>query len=177
MYFLTGFAILSDEQKITNLQSQGSNFLFTFATGLEIIGMKSPPKGALIEMSTTFSKQGIRQGIFNPDLALVFAILLGILAISGSFTRSVSLFLPEPPRSMDRHIPDSSSLTFTSDEKYWEANCSHGWNSDPLCDAIVVRTKVCASSISSAYCSDYENYLRQFYDRKSTKTAYLSEIK
>jgi hypothetical protein len=65
--------------------------------------------------------------------------------------------------SVDRAQAGVSNVTysFTADQQYWSANCSHGWTSDTTCDNIVTRSQACSISTESAYCSEYESYLEQ----------------
>jgi len=123
-------------------------------------------------MYTISSGPAKRQGLRNPDLALILTLFIGILAISGIFTGSAVFLFSEPRANLNGDVSDIEGVSFASDEEYWTANCSHGWDSDSVCDAIVLRTKLCTGYVSSDYCSDYKNYLRQSFNQKSGTTAY-----
>jgi hypothetical protein len=58
-------------------------------------------------------------------------------------------------------ISTNTTYSFSTDQQYWAINCSHGWSSDSTCDEIVTRSQSCSISGESAYCSAYNNYLRQ----------------
>ena len=127
-------------------------------------------------MSTISSKHEKRQGFFNPDLALVSAVLIGILVVLGAFPGDAYNSLldsPGIPGSATGGVSSNYS-SFALDEQYWNANCAHGWSSDSMCNDIVSRAQLCAADVTSAYCSDYEFYLQQYYDQKIINKDYRS---
>lgn len=120
-------------------------------------------------MSTISSKQEKRRGLMSPDLALVFVMLIGVLVIFGSSTDNTYSSYHNTLGIQDNAaggLPTSDDVSFASDEQYWDANCSHGWSSNSMCDDIVLRAQLCVPSVTSAYCSDYNIYMQQFYQRK-----------
>jgi len=116
-------------------------------------------------MSTISSKQGKRQGLVDPISVLVCIVLIGTLLIPGSL--NASLFNSRSVLAQGSAIAASSSgdFSFTQDEQYWDANCSHGWNSDSTCDHIVLRAQACSIGGASAYCSDYKSYMQKFQNQ------------
>jgi len=118
-------------------------------------------------MSTIPLKREKRQGLINPVFVLVCVLLIGALVLPGSLTtdiyNSISRVLGTPGNVSV--ATGSGDTSFALDEQYWDANCSHGWASDATCDAIVSRAQSCVASIALAYCSDYENYMKQFHNQ------------
>ena len=100
------------------------------------------------------------------DLISVFvflALILTLLAIPfmGNLYHSLNTALGNV-NSTHASISSTASYSFSADQQYWNANCSHGWSSDSTCADIVARSQSCSISIDSAYCSEYNNYLKQF---------------
>jgi len=96
------------------------------------------------------------------DLISVFvflALILTLLAIpfAGNLYHSLNTALGSV-NSPQAGI--SSTASYSADQQYWNANCSHGWSSDSTCDDIVARSQSCSISTESAYCSEYDNYLK-----------------
>jgi len=116
-------------------------------------------------MATFSSKQAKRQGLADPIFVLASTMLIGVLVVfgtlSGNMYSSVRSALGTDG-SAAGPVFISKGASFVSDAQYWDANCSHGWNSDSACDTIVSRTQSCAISTASAYCSQYDTYLQQF---------------
>jgi hypothetical protein len=82
-----------------------------------------------------------------------------------SFTGNLANSFSTAPSTVDNtHANVSTNLnySFSADHQYWEANCSHGWSSNSTCDDIVSRAQSCSISVESAYCSEYNSYLKQF---------------
>jgi hypothetical protein len=91
------------------------------------------------------------------------ALILTLLAVP--FTGSIYNALGTTLGSASSTHTDgatTASYSFSADQQYWSANCSHGWSSDSTCDNIVARSQSCSISTESAYCSEYNNYLKQF---------------
>ena len=92
-------------------------------------------------------------------LALILTLL--VIPFTGNLYNSLSTVLGHGSSTNTRA---SATLTysFSADHQYWTTNCSHGWSSDSTCEAIVVRSQSCSISSESAYCSEYNNYVKQF---------------
>jgi len=90
-------------------------------------------------------------------LGLILTLL--VIPFTGNIYSSLSSAV-----SVDRAQSGTSNVnySFTADQQYWSANCSHGWSSDATCDNIVARSQACSISAESAYCSEYTSYLEQF---------------
>jgi len=120
-------------------------------------------------MSTISSKEEKKQRLMSPDLALVFVLLIGVLVILGSSTGNAYSSYHNTlgiQGNAAGSLPTSDDISFALDEQYWDANCSHGWASDSMCNNIVLRAQLCTSNVTSAYCSDYNSYMQQFYKQK-----------
>jgi hypothetical protein len=110
-------------------------------------------------------KQKKSQGFSNPISVLISVTLLSTFAIFAPFNISVfdsiniNRILPSfyTPNSIS-DIPEPS---FTSDQNYWDENCTHGWTSDLTCDAIVSMVQSCLINKASLYCSAYETYMKE----------------
>ena len=115
-------------------------------------------------MSTISSKQQKRQSLLEPIAVLAILVLvLVLLALqpqAGNGSNIMSGTLGTSGRAAGAAI--NSTLSFTADQRYWDANCGHGWSSDASCEAIVLRAQSCTISAASPYCSEYEAYLQQF---------------
>ena len=116
-------------------------------------------------MATISSKQEKRHALVDPIYVLVFLVLLLALLLIGPFNGNTSSsingvlgVLGGAPAG----VSASGDVSFTSDQQYWDANCSHGWSSDSTCESIVLRSQSCVTNVDSAYCSAYDNYLQQF---------------
>jgi len=116
-------------------------------------------------MSTISSKQAKKQGLVDPVYVLVFLVLILALVLLGPFSgntyNSISSALGNLS-STSASLSASSNVSFTSDQQYWNANCSHGWASDSTCENIVQRSQSCVANVTSPYCSEYDAYLQQF---------------
>jgi|SRR5690349_23922166 len=114
---------------------------------------------------STFSSKPTKT--YRPiDLISVFiflALILTLLAIpfTGNLYSSLSTALGSAG-SPHAGISTTTNYSLSADQKYWSANCSHGWSSNSTCDDIVTRSQSCSISTDSAYCSEYDNYLKQF---------------
>jgi hypothetical protein len=130
--------------------------------------MRSLPKGDSKDMSTISSKQEKRQSFISPDLALVFIVLIATLVILGSSSSNAYSSLHNPPGIQDNaagSVSSNNDVSFASDERYWHAKCSHGWSSDSMCDDIFSRAQLCTFNVTSAYCSDYDEYMQRYNNR------------
>jgi len=92
-------------------------------------------------------------------LALILTLL--VIPFTGNLYNSLSTVMGNA-NSTNASVSSNVSYSFSADQQYWTVNCSHGWSSDSTCDAIVTRSQSCSISGESAYCSEYNNYLRQF---------------
>jgi hypothetical protein len=118
-------------------------------------------------MSILTSKPQKRHVAVDPIFILFFSalVVLSIFALStGNIDYLVEKAVESISGTFDR-VSVNNALSFASDQKYWEANCTPGWDSDALCDAIAARTQACELSADSAYCSTYKNYLLQTGNR------------
>jgi hypothetical protein len=116
-------------------------------------------------MSTISSRQGKRHGLVDPVYVLAFLVLILALLLLGPLTSSTHSSVNSALGILGRApaaVSASANVSFATDQKYWEANCSHGWSSNSSCDDIVVRSRSCVANVASAYCSAYKNYLQQF---------------
>ena len=115
-------------------------------------------------MSTISSKQGKSQGLLDPVSVLVVLVLILALLIleplAGNAYNSIGGALGSPGNSAGTSA--SGDISFTTDQRYWDANCGHGWSTDATCETIVLRAQSCRISVASAYCSEYDAYLQQF---------------
>ena len=116
-------------------------------------------------MSTISSKHTKRQGSVDPNVILGLLVLILALVIFTPFTGNLYNSLGTAPSMVDNtHAGIAANVghSFSSDQQYWDGNCNHGWSSDSTCDDIVSRAQSCSISADSAYCSEYNNYLKQF---------------
>lgn len=114
-------------------------------------------------MSTLSSKPTKRYSSVDPISVFVFlALILTLLVIP--FTGNIYASFSRTLGNMDSthaNVSSTISYSFSADQQYWTANCSHGWSSNSTCDEIVTRSQACSISAESAYCSEYESYLQQ----------------
>lgn len=115
-------------------------------------------------MSIITSKPQKRHITVDPIFILFLSALsvLTIFAVSTGSLDSLVENTVESLRSAPANVSVNNVPSFTADQKYWEANCTSGWSSDSLCDAIAGRTQACELSTDSAYCSAYSKYMKQF---------------
>ena len=116
-------------------------------------------------MSTFSSKQQKSQGLVDPLLILASIVVILLLAFFGSYADKISDSFEgvhETQGIVNAGASNNSVVSFISDEQYWDANCSHGWDSNSTCDLIVSRAQSCAVSVASTYCSEYDIYMQQF---------------
>jgi len=92
-------------------------------------------------------------------LALILTLL--VMPFTGTLYNSLSTALGTVDNTHAR-VSANVNYSFSADQQYWSANCSHGWSSNSTCDDIVLRSQSCSISAESAYCSEYSNYLKQF---------------
>ena len=119
-------------------------------------------------MATYSSKQEKRQVLGNSLPLLVSVLLIGTLVIlaplNASFYGSLNGILGTLG-SANSVYDNAEVVSFTADQTYWDANCSHGWASDSTCDVISLRVQSCAISVASPYCASYENHLQEFFNK------------
>ena len=115
-------------------------------------------------MSTISSKQEKRHGLVDPVYVLAFLVIILALLLLGPLTSNAHNSFNGVLGHLGRApaVPASATVSFATDQQYWDANCSHGWSSNSSCDAIVVRSRSCVANVASAYCSAYKNYLEQY---------------
>jgi len=92
-------------------------------------------------------------------LALILTLL--VIPFTGNLYNSLGTVLGNG-NSTNASVSTDLGYSFSADQQYWTANCSHGWSSNSTCDEIVTRSQACSISADSAYCSEYDNYLKQF---------------
>ena len=115
-------------------------------------------------MSTIASKPTKRYNPVNLISVFVFLALL-ITLIVMPFTANIYNSFSTALGTVDSthaNISTNVNYSFSTDQQYWETNCSHGWSSNSTCDDIVSRAQSCSISVESLYCSEYDNYLKQF---------------
>ena len=119
-------------------------------------------------MATYSSKQEKRQVWGNSVPVLVSVLLIGAFVIlaplNASFYSSINGVLGTWG-STDGIYTNAEVVSFTADQTYWDANCGHGWSSDAKCDGIFSRVQSCAISVTSPYCSSYENYMQELFNK------------
>lgn len=123
---------------------------------LQISSVQSNYK-EIFNMTTLSSKPAKTYRTIDFISVFVFLALILTLVIM-PFTGNFSALLSNV-KGTQANVP---SYSFSADQQYWGANCSHGWSSNSTCDDIVTRTQSCSISTESAYCSEYESYLKQF---------------
>ena len=119
-------------------------------------------------MSSISSRQVKGQGLVDRILVLVSLVVIGTLMLLDPRTGKIDITISNARETLGSTAGSTVSrevVSFTSDEQYWSANCSHGWSSDSTCDLLVARARSCAVSVDSAYCSEYDAYMQQFYNR------------
>ena len=105
-----------------------------------------------------------------PFVDLLFAffastlVLLVLVPSNGNMYNSIRT-APGILDSIRATIPISGDVSFTADQRYWNANCSQEWSSDAWCDTIVARTQTCSRSAASGYCSEYKSYLQEYLNK------------
>ena len=116
-------------------------------------------------MSTLSSKHTKRQVALNPNIILALVVLILALVVFTPFAGNIYNSLGTALGTVDSthaNISTNANYSFSADQQYWSANCSHGWSSNSTCDNIVTRSQACSISAESAYCTEYGNYLKQF---------------
>lgn len=113
-------------------------------------------------MATYASKREKRQDLTDVVLVLIGIVLISILIGPGSLDSNLFNFQTNHVQGSAVAISGNGNSTFAMDEQYWAANCSHGWNSEPACDNIVLRAQTCSTQSASIYCSEYKNYMQKF---------------
>ena len=116
-------------------------------------------------MSTISSNQEKRQALVDPTYVLGFLVLILALLLLGPLSDNTYNSISSVLGTLDSApsgVSATTNVSFTSDQQYWDANCSHGWSSDSTCDDIVLRSQSCVVSVTSPYCSEYDAYLQQF---------------
>lgn len=118
-------------------------------------------------MSILSPKPQKRHALLDPIVVLLLSALV-LLMFFALFTGNIEHIASNLLGSYDSApaaLSASSQPSFAADQQYWNSNCSHGWNSDSGCDAIVTRTQSCSISVNSAYCSEYESYMQQYISK------------
>jgi hypothetical protein len=116
-------------------------------------------------MSTISSKQEKSHGLVEPVYILAFLVLILALLLMGPLTSSTYSSVSSALGTLGgapAKVSAVGNVSFTADQQYWDANCSHGWTSNSSCDDIVLRSQSCVADVASAYCSAYDDYLQQF---------------
>jgi hypothetical protein len=114
-------------------------------------------------MSIIASKSQKRHVAVDPIFVLFFSALV-VLTIFAVSTGNIEYLVEKAVESLSGlsvRVPVNNEPSFASDQKYWESNCTRGWSSDSWCNTIAGRTQACELSTDSAYCSEYEPYLKQ----------------
>jgi hypothetical protein len=114
-------------------------------------------------MSIITSKPQKRHVIVDPIFILLFSALV-ILTVFALSTGNIEYLVEKAVESLSSvqvSVSVENQPSFAVDQKYWDANCTRGWSSDLLCDTIAGRTQACELSADSAYCSQYDSYLKQ----------------
>lgn len=115
-------------------------------------------------MSILSSKQAKQQSLVDMlfvCLALTLVIFILVPSNWKMYNHSPIRLAPGILKSTPADLTLQGNVSFTADQKYWDANCIHGWSSDPGCDAIVLKAQSCTENVMSAYCSQYQNYLQE----------------
>jgi len=114
-------------------------------------------------MSILTSKPQKRHVVVDPIFILFFSALV-VLTIFAVSTGNIDYLVEKAVESISStsaRVSVNDATSFASDQKYWDASCTRGWSSDSLCDTIAGRTQACELSANSAYCSEYEQSLKQ----------------
>ena len=121
-------------------------------------------------MATYSSHQEKRQAVVDPIIVLLAVALLCALVAFGPLNgrvlgASYSAFLQSGSAS---EVSLNAGTSFASNLQYWNTTCSHGWKSNSTCDALAAAAQFCVLGIGtdSAYCSQYDSYLKQFRGSK-----------
>ena len=129
------------------------------------------PKGDFKMQKSSSKKPKKSQGFSNPISVLISVTLLGTFAVFApfnvSFFDSININRIFPSFYTPNTISAIPEPSFTSDQTYWNENCTHGWTSDVTCDVIVSRAQSCLVNKSSLYCSAYETYLKKSLQQQS----------
>jgi hypothetical protein len=115
-------------------------------------------------MSIISSKQPKKHAVVDPVFVLLLLVLVLALLVFAPLTSNMSDPFRSTFASLSNPSPNLSAKTeasFASDLRYWDTYCSKGWTSDAVCEAIVARSQSCAIRVDSAYCSQYENYMKR----------------
>lgn len=118
-------------------------------------------------MSTISSVHETTRDMWDAALVVVGLVLVIVLMAAGphagealsSFSRAVTAWSDQ---TADTSFAVGHTAVFAADQRYWEANCSHGWSGDATCAEIAQRVQSCRISLDSAYCSAYDSYLQSF---------------
>lgn len=114
-------------------------------------------------MSTISSKQEKRHALVDPVYILVLLVLVLTLMLVGPFAGNASNSILGVLGALSGAPANASTtVSFTADQQYWDANCTAGWSSDSICETIVQRVQSCSISTASAYCSEYDLYMQPF---------------
>ena len=157
--------ILLAGPKITNMQTENVMCIFTKPEKISI--MKTSDQKEIFEMATFSTKQEKKQGMSNQMSVLLAVAIIGAFVIFGPLNATLYNSINSVLASFDS--PDGVSVntdaSFASDQNYWSDNCSHGWDSDATCDAIVSRVQSCEVGLASDYCTSNESYIQQYYKK------------
>lgn len=101
----------------------------------------------------------------DASLVLVSLVLVLLLLAFGpqagevlsSMDRAVAAW---GDNSVAASLPAGNNPVFAVDQRYWDANCSHGWVPNSACAEIAQRVQSCQISLASAYCSSYDSYMK-----------------
>jgi hypothetical protein len=116
-------------------------------------------------MATISSNQEKGHALVNPIYVLIFLVLILALVLLGPLSGNTYNSINSALGNLGSTFAGVSAggiVSFTSDQQYWNANCSHGWSSDSTCENIVQRSQSCVANVTSPYCSEYDAYLQQF---------------
>jgi hypothetical protein len=117
-------------------------------------------------MSIITSKRQKRHILVDPILVLFFATLILLMffaVLTGNIENTLNSWLVTFDDA-STNLSANSTPSFAADQRYWEANCSHGWTSGSACEDIALRSQSCVISVESAYCSAYKDYMKQYND-------------
>lgn len=119
-------------------------------------------------MATFSSKQEKKHGLGNSVSVLLSVALIGAFVVLGplnaSLYNSINGVLGSWD-SADSVYANAEVISFTADQSYWDANCSYGWTSNVTCESIFSRVQSCVINAATPYCSSYENYMQNFFNR------------
>jgi hypothetical protein len=123
-------------------------------------------------MATYSSKQEKSQVLVDPLFVLVSVMVIVTLMIFGP----LKINIYSPVHNAVQDLSPSPVASFSADKQYWDARCSHGWNDDSTCENIVMRTQACyigVAELSSAYCTQYDAYLKGLQHKPSATAYYI----